>query len=199
MDFAEVLGYLASLLVFATFYMKTMVPLRVVALASNVVFVSYGVAEGLYPVIVLHATLLPLNLFRLVQFKRLVRKVEEAASGDLDIKVLLPHMNRKHLKQGDILFRNGDEADAMYYIAHGKIHLVEVDAVVGKGDVIGEIGMFSPNRDRTATAVCATPCEVHALSAARIHQYFYENPAFGFALMRLITARLLQNIQRSAN
>jgi CRP/FNR family transcriptional regulator, cyclic AMP receptor protein len=38
-------GYLASALVFATFWMKAAVPLRQVAIASNVVFFSYGVMD----------------------------------------------------------------------------------------------------------------------------------------------------------
>ena len=36
MHTGELVGYLASALVFATFYMKTMMPLRAVAIASNV-------------------------------------------------------------------------------------------------------------------------------------------------------------------
>ena len=39
---SEVIGYIAAALVFATFWMKTMVPLRVVGIASNLFFVSYG-------------------------------------------------------------------------------------------------------------------------------------------------------------
>jgi CRP/FNR family cyclic AMP-dependent transcriptional regulator len=59
------IGYLASLLVFCTFYMKTMLPLRGVAIASNIVFVAYGLAGGVYPVFALHVLLLPLNCLRL--------------------------------------------------------------------------------------------------------------------------------------
>jgi hypothetical protein len=36
------MGYLAALLVFATFYMRTMVRLRMVGIASNVVFITYA-------------------------------------------------------------------------------------------------------------------------------------------------------------
>ena len=47
MHTAELVGYLASALVFATFYMKTMMPLRAVAIASNVAFISYGYVGGM--------------------------------------------------------------------------------------------------------------------------------------------------------
>ena len=42
----EPLGYLASTLVFATFWMRTMLPLRLVAIASNVAFAGYGWLVG---------------------------------------------------------------------------------------------------------------------------------------------------------
>ena len=38
------IGYCASLLVFCSFYMKTMIPLRGVAIASNIAFMTYGLA-----------------------------------------------------------------------------------------------------------------------------------------------------------
>ena len=36
------IGYIAAALVFATFSMKTMVPLRLVGIASNLFFIAYG-------------------------------------------------------------------------------------------------------------------------------------------------------------
>ena len=61
------LGILGSLLVFASFWMKSTVPLRLLAVASNVLFIAYGYAAWLIPILVLHCALLPLNLFRLRQ------------------------------------------------------------------------------------------------------------------------------------
>ncbi len=71
MHVSELFGYSASLLVFAAFYMKSMVPLRVVAIASNIAFMTYAWIDGLTPILVLHGALLPLNLLRLSQLRRL--------------------------------------------------------------------------------------------------------------------------------
>jgi hypothetical protein len=60
-------GYVASGLVLAAFTMRDMVPLRVVALLSNVAFIAYGLALGLTPIWLLHAVLVPLNAYRLVE------------------------------------------------------------------------------------------------------------------------------------
>ncbi|HEX4617888.1 MAG TPA: hypothetical protein VH230_18475 [Stellaceae bacterium] len=61
------LGFLAAGLVLATFCMKRLVPLRAVAITSNVVFILYGYSAGIKPVLVLHLILLPVNVFRLLQ------------------------------------------------------------------------------------------------------------------------------------
>ena len=47
------------------FCMKDIIPLRVVALTSNVAFLIYGLGLGLVPVSLLHAILLPINAWRL--------------------------------------------------------------------------------------------------------------------------------------
>ncbi len=195
MSVAELLGYVASLLVFTTFYVKTMVPLRTVAIASNIAFMAYALMDQLYPVLVLHLTLLPLNVYRLIQILQMIRQVENAATSDMDLGVLLPYMSRTKRRRGDTVFKKGDRADAIYYLATGEIYLQEIGVTVGNGEVIGEISLFSPDQARTATAVCRTDCDLYALSAAKIQELYYQNPTFGFTLLRLITARLLENIE----
>ena len=70
-------GYLAAGLVITAFCMKGMVPLRIVALTSNVAFLVYGIGLGLVPVWLLHAILLPVNSWRLWQ--RIARRPTAAA------------------------------------------------------------------------------------------------------------------------
>jgi hypothetical protein len=60
-------GFLAAGLVITAFCMKDILHLRIVAVASNVAFLAYGVALGLIPVWLLHVVLLPVNLVRLWQ------------------------------------------------------------------------------------------------------------------------------------
>ena len=70
MNDVDALGYLASALVLATFSMRDMVALRVLAMASNLAFIVYAVLAGIGPVLLLHALLLPMNLLRLVESMR---------------------------------------------------------------------------------------------------------------------------------
>jgi len=70
MECSELVGYVASALVFATFYMNSMTMLRVLALTSNVTFIAYACLGGLFPILVLHIALLLLNAWRLLQSMR---------------------------------------------------------------------------------------------------------------------------------
>jgi hypothetical protein len=70
MNAFEPIGYLAALFVLATFCMRDMVALRVMAIASNVAFIAYGALADIGPVLMLHVVLLPVNVLRLVQAAR---------------------------------------------------------------------------------------------------------------------------------
>jgi hypothetical protein len=65
MTLVDFVGYLASALVLLAFCMRAMIPLRTVALCSNIAFLLYGFNHALMPVLLLHAVLLPVNGWRL--------------------------------------------------------------------------------------------------------------------------------------
>ncbi|MCU0984292.1 MAG: hypothetical protein MUC89_05040 [Acetobacteraceae bacterium] len=80
MTATDAIGLLAGLLVLCTFWMQRMVALRLTAIASNVVFFAYGVLAELYPIFLLHALLLPLNLQRLHQLRTAAVSAPEASA-----------------------------------------------------------------------------------------------------------------------
>jgi CRP/FNR family transcriptional regulator, cyclic AMP receptor protein len=67
MSWINLVGYVASASVLATFCMSTMVPLRIVAICSNILFAVFGALAHVYPVLVLHLILFPVNGVRLMQ------------------------------------------------------------------------------------------------------------------------------------
>ena len=192
----EFVGYVAAGLVFATFYMKTMIPLRVVGISSNVTFLLYSWFAGVMPLFVLHAALLPLNIWRLMQIRALVREVRKVAVGDLPLESLLPFMSPRRAEAGEILFRRGDAAGEMFHLLSGAVRLEELGKTLGPGAMLGEISMFAPRRERTATAVCDTDVELLSITADKVMQLYYQNPRFGFHVIRLITGRLIENLRR---
>ncbi|MBS0224099.1 MAG: hypothetical protein JSR91_25535 [Proteobacteria bacterium] len=74
----DFVGYAASGLVFATFYMRSMVMLRVVGLCANAAFLTYGIGLDLVPVALLHIGLVPVNCWRL---REILRQRTLAAAG----------------------------------------------------------------------------------------------------------------------
>ena len=77
------LGFVAAGLVLGTFCMKRLVPLRAMAIGSNLVFILYGYGAGIEPVLVLHVVLMPVNLIRLLEALRVgVPAIRLAAARD---------------------------------------------------------------------------------------------------------------------
>jgi CRP/FNR family transcriptional regulator, cyclic AMP receptor protein len=69
---------------------KTMVPLGILGIISNILFIAYGYLAAAYPPLVLHLLLLPLNLVRLREMLRVTKQVEQAASGDHNMSWVKP-------------------------------------------------------------------------------------------------------------
>jgi hypothetical protein len=63
-DFA---GYTAALMMLLTFLAKDKCLLRILAIFTNMAFLTYGILAWLPPVICLHVVLFPINVFRLTE------------------------------------------------------------------------------------------------------------------------------------
>jgi CRP-like cAMP-binding protein len=196
MGIAEIAGYLAAALTFLTFYMRTMIPLRVVGICSNCAFITYGLLDGLYPVLILHLILLPLNSLRLREMLRLTRQVSEATQGDLNMEWLKPFTSTRWVKAGDLLFRKGDTADAMFFVVSGRHRLAELGMDILPGQVVGELGLLAPDQARTQTLECTADSEMLQITYEQVKQLYFQNPQFGFYFLQLTARRLFENIAR---
>jgi hypothetical protein len=192
----EWLGYAAAALVFATFSMKTMVPLRVIAIASNVLFVLYGYLHPAYPVLVLHLALLPLNIWRLRQMLSLVRETKAAQEDDLDMNWIRPFTTTRSMAPGEVLFRKGDPANEIVFIMSGSLRIPELGIQIPPGEVVGELGMLSPDKVRTQSAVCVDGGQILTITYDQVRQLFFQSPKFGYYFMQLSARRLFENTKR---
>ncbi len=196
MFWIEAIGYLGALLTIGTYSMKTMIPLRISGICANCIFITYGILAPVYPQLILHSVLLPLNIARLVQMIRLTKKVSEASNGDLSIEWLKPFMSRRTVKQGELLFRKGDSSGLMFYPVSGRYRLNETGIEIGPGQLVGEIGLISPDNKRSATIECIEDGELFSITYQNVKQLYFQNPKFGFHLLQLIGQRLFDNIRR---
>ena len=201
MTLPEILGYAALILLIASFFMTTIIRLRFLAIASNAAIILYGIIAPHYPILVLGLVMLAINTWRLVEMRRLVGAVSVATAAQgapINVDWLLPFMRPVDLPEGHILFRKGEIADAMYFVSAGKVRIDELNVDIGKGNLFGEIGIFSIDRTRSATATCIEPCSLLLVSADKVRELFYQNPEFGFFLVGVITWRLTEDLERAA-
>jgi hypothetical protein len=193
---ANMFALLGAIFFVTTLLMRTMVPLRVAGIVSDVFFIGYGVLSNTVTTLILYILLLPINIFRLAQMLKLVKKARVAAQGDLSMDWLKPFMNRRKYSKGDVLFRKGDRANEMFFTVTGKFLVTELDIELPPGRLVGELAFLSPDNRRTQSLECTEDGEVLAITYERLLEIYFQNPEFGYYFLRLSTERLLQNIAR---
>jgi CRP-like cAMP-binding protein len=62
------------------------------------------------------------------------------------------------------------------------------------GAIVGELGMLSPQGERTQTLECIEDGLVLSVTYAQVEELYVQNPEFGFFFLRLASARLFENI-----
>jgi CRP-like cAMP-binding protein len=105
-------------------------------------------------------------------------------------------MRSARMKAGRVLFRKGDAARHLYFLASGQIEFVEIGEMMEAGRLFGEIAFFAPDKRRTLTARCATDCTVLRIDETTFKQLYFQNPAFGFQVVNLVTSRLIADRHR---
>ncbi len=146
----------ACALVGATFFVatlltRTMVPLRVSNMISNVFFMAFGALASDIKTFLLSLLLLPINAVRLGQMLNLVKKARSAAQGQTSMELLKPFMTQRKYRQGEILCKKGDVANEMFLTVSGKLLVTEFGIELPPGSPVGELGFLTPNNVRTAT------------------------------------------------
>jgi hypothetical protein len=195
-DFVVGLGFVAGILYIASHYMKTMVPLRLCEIASNALFVVYGLIYPSWPTLALYGILVPLNSLRLYEMLQLIKKVRTASQGDLSMDWLKPFMHKHSYRKGAILFQKGDHADEMFYILSGTCRIKELDLQLDAGQMVGELGFLTPDQQRTQTVECLDNVEMLTITYDKVRELYFQNPSFGYYFLRLASERLLQNVDR---
>ncbi len=190
MTWIDVFGWLGAAMTFAAYSMRTMLPLRTAAIAANLAFILFGWLAGLTQILILHAALLPFNVYRLVELLKSLRQLRDARSAAYDFSWLRHLARPLSLDAGELLFRKGDAPTHLYLIDEGEVLIEEVGTTLGPGSIVGEIGFFTASRTRTASARCVSPCRLYAVDEAMFLSLHYQNPAFGLEIAKLITRRL---------
>ncbi|HVY20387.1 MAG TPA: cyclic nucleotide-binding domain-containing protein [Bauldia sp.] len=192
----DIVGLLALVLLLAAAWAKPVEWLRGLSAVANLAMVAYGIITAQYPLALLSALILAVNAWRLYETRALVsvtRDATAASAAPITMDWLLPYMRPLALPTGTVVFNKDAPADAMYFISHGRIRFEEIGVEMGKGALFGEIGIFSHDKRRTATAKTLEDTALMQVSADKVRELYYQNPDFGFFIVDLITRRLMED------
>lgn len=101
--------------------------------------------------------------------------------------------NTVALKPGEVLFREGDEAHAMYVVKHGTLRILSGSTIletVRDGGLVGEMAIVEAHMPRSATVIAGTYCELVEIDVPRFLSLVANTPAFSITVLRVISRRL---------
>ena len=190
---ANTCALMGSIFFVATLLMRTMMPLRISNIISNVFFVAFGALAADIRTFLMYLLLLPINGVRLYQMRKLVKMARSATKGDKSMEWLKPFMTERKYKKSDKLFSKGDAANEMFLTVSGKFLVSEFSIELPPGSVMGELGFLTPNNRRTATIECIEAGHVLTIEYDKLLEIYFQNPEFGYYFLILTSQRLLEN------
>jgi hypothetical protein len=193
---ANMMALMGAIFFVATLMVRTIVPLRIIGIVSNVFFIIYGALAGAVPTFLLYLLSLPINFIRLRQMLNLVKKARLSAQGDLSMDWLRPFMTPRKYRTGEVLFNKGDVAKEMFLTVTGKFLVTEIGIELPPGRMMGELGFVAPENRRTQTVKCIEDGDVLTITYEKLLELYFQNPEFGYYFLRLTSERLMQNISR---
>src|SRR5262252_5798191 len=186
---ANMLALTGAVFFVATLMVRTIVPLRIIGIISNVFFIAYGALAGSMATFFLYLLSLPINAIRLRQMLTLVKKARVSAQGDLSMDWLRPFMTPRK-------YRKGDVANEMFLTVTGTFLVTEIGIELPPGRMMGELGFVDPKNRRKQTVECVENADVLTITYEKLMELYFQNPEFGYYFLRLTTERLMQNISR---
>jgi len=130
----------------------------------------------------------------------LVKKSRKAA---FDPKIFLAKVGDgktiSKYQKDQVVFSQGDVADAVFYIQKGKIKITVISehgkeavvALLGTGDFCGE-GCLAGQPLRMSTAVAMTDCVATRLEKAAIIRTLHDQPAFSELFLSYVLSRIIR-------
>jgi CRP/FNR family transcriptional regulator/CRP/FNR family cyclic AMP-dependent transcriptional regulator len=114
-----------------------------------------------------------------------------------DIRRLATNLTQQVLKKGDILFREGEDGEALYMIIAGKLKIVRqsqdggemILAVLGEGDFCGEMALLD-GLCRSADAVAAENTQLYGLSRKDFLSFVMSNETLVRSILETLSKRL---------
>lgn len=121
-------------------------------------------------------------------------------------RLLLAAGRRRRYARREVLFHEGDPADALHLILKGRV-IVRVSTsigtsvtldVLGPGDLVGELAILEPPSPRAGSAVALEVTESAVVPASSIREIRRDHPELTERLLEILTRRNRQLMARLA-
>jgi CRP/FNR family transcriptional regulator len=120
-------------------------------------------------------------------------------SGD-DVKTIESIFSEQGFEKDEIIFREGEPGDRMFFIREGlvKVYLREIEkgktiALIKKGELVGELSFFD-NGPHSAEAMALTKTDAYVLNLDRFNGMKKTNPGLALEItdivLKVVSARL---------
>lgn len=114
---------------------------------------------------------------------------------------MVEQCERLELAPGDIVARQGQQADSMHFILEGRVDvIVNLDdgrsvrvRSLGRHTTIGEMGLIT-SRPRSATLQAEVASVLYMLSATAFEHIRNENPSLGQALLTFVVEVMAERL-----
>jgi SulP family sulfate permease len=126
-----------------------------------------------------------------------VRTLGDAAHG----RRLLRYVDRLVIATGDVLVREGDVTDDIYFVESGTLTASVASKAgaairirtMGPGTVIGEVALYT-RKPRTASVVAESPCTLHRLSRSALEAMLRDDPDTAATLQSWFAERMADRL-----
>jgi len=121
------------------------------------------------------------------------------------LHALISRVRVVHLAQGQVLFRQGDAANALYLVVEGAVIPIAEGAegegrrklaVIERGDFVGEIGLMT-RQPRNATVAALVETKLVAIDRRVLVPLMRQEPSVAQGILRFLRARMLDRQIRS--
>lgn len=207
----NLLGHLSYTLTIVSMLMRSMGWLRLFAISSGVVGMTYYLGmrgdyvsafwETCYVLVNVVQLFLLWYENRIGQFDGVEREFVSHALEDLKpvhAAKLLRQARHETIAANEVLVVEDKLPDRLYYVVSGEVRIEQKGVVIGacgKGDFLGEMSLLS-QVEASATAITVTPCEVLVFERPALEALLEKADPVRHALHAGISRNLLAKIDR---